>query len=173
MIETDRLILRSWQPDDVMAFAEMNKDEEVMRYLPKCLSFDETMLFYNRIIEEHASKGYGLYVVELKADKSFIGYTGFHGFDFDVYFSPGVEIGWRLVKKHWNKGYATEAAKACLDYARSNRMFSEVYSFTAVCNYPSQRVMQKIGMNHIGFFSHPLLPQNHPLKEHTLYKLKL
>ncbi len=56
--------------------------------------------------------------MELKNGGKFIGYVGFHNFDFDAEFSPGVEIGWRIAKEYWNNGYATEAAKACIDYAR-------------------------------------------------------
>ena len=173
MIETERLILRSWREDDIPPFAEMNSDEEVMEYLPKCLSLEETVQFYNRIVAEHSTFGYGLYAVETKSDGSFIGYVGFHHFDFEEEFSPGVEIGWRLAGKHWNKGYATEAAKACIDYARRHRLFNEIYSFTTVCNSRSERVMQKIGMNQVGFFSHPSLPRGHRLKPHVLYKLEL
>ena len=86
---------------------------------------------------------------------------------------PGVEIGWRLAKEYWNQGYATEAAKACLDYARINHLFNEIYSFTTVGNHRSERVMQKIGMSRVCFFTHPSLPEGHKLKPHVLYKLEL
>lgn len=173
MIESERLILRSWRGDDILPFSEINSDEEVMEYLPKCLSLEETVQFYNRIVAEHNAFGYGLYVVETKSEGEFIGYVGFHRFDFDAEFSPGIEIGWRLARTYWNQGYATEAAKACLDYARRNRLFNKIYSFTAVCNHRSERVMQKIGMDRVGFFSHPSLPRGHKLEAHVLYKLEL
>ena len=173
MIETDRLILRAWRDSDIIPFSEINSDKEVMEYLPKCLSLEETERFYNRIVAEHIAFGYGLYAVETKDEGNFIGYVGFHNFDFDADFSPGVEIGWRLAKKYWNQGYATEAAKACLDYARKHRLFNEIYSFTAVCNHRSERVMQKIGMKRLGLFSHSSLPAGHRLEPHVLYKLDL
>lgn len=173
MIETDRLILRTWQENDILPFSEINKDKDVMEYLPKCLSLEETEQFYNRIVSEHRTFGYGLYAVETKNDGRFIGYVGFHHFDFDADFSPGIEIGWRLAKEHWNRGYATEAAKACIDYARRNHLFNEIYSFTTVCNHRSERVMQKIGMERLGLFSHPALPKGHRLEPHVLYKLEL
>ena len=99
MIETDRLVLRSWCEDDIVPFSKMNSDKEVMEYLPKCLSLEETVQFYNRIVAEHDRFGYGLYAVATKSSGSFIGYVGFHNFDFDAEFSPGVEIGWRLDKE--------------------------------------------------------------------------
>lgn len=173
MIETERLILRPWREDDIPPFAEMNSDKEVMEYLPKCLSLEETVQFYSRTVAEHSIFGYGLYAVETKYDGCFIGYVGFHHFDFDTEFSPGIEIGWRLAREHWNQGYATEAAKACFDYARRNCLFNEIYSFTTICNHRSERVMQKIGMNKVGFFSHPSLPRGHKLTPHVLYRYVL
>ena len=124
MIETDRLILRSWCKNDIVPFSKMNSDREVMEYLPKCLSLEETVQFYNRIVAEHSTFGYGLYAVETKSDGLFIGYVGFHHFYFYAEFSPGVEIGWRLAKEYWNQGYATEAARACLDYAWINHLLN-------------------------------------------------
>lgn len=173
MIETDRLVLRLWCEGDLASFSKMNSDKEVMEYLPKCLSYDETVLFFRRIVDEHKIFGYGLYAVVLKNTGEFIGYTGFHNFDFEAEFSPGVEIGWRLAKNCWSQGYATEAARACIDYACSHKLFDKIYSFTSISNHRSERVMQKIGMEHQGFFRHPSLPDGHRLKEHTLYKLKL
>lgn len=67
MIETERLILRPWLKDDILPFSAINSDEEVMEYLPKCLSLEETVQFYNRIVAEHDRFGYGLYAVETKA----------------------------------------------------------------------------------------------------------
>ena len=99
MIETERLILRTWREDDIIPFSEINSNGDVMEYMPKCLSFEETKQFYDRIVDEHNALGYGLYAVELKNGGKFIGYVGFHNFDFDAEFSPGVEIGWRIAKE--------------------------------------------------------------------------
>ena len=173
MIETDRLIIRPWSDDDIAPFAEMNRDKRVMENMPKCLTPEETEEFYRRIVAEHQTRGYGLYAVAMKDSRQFIGYTGFHRFDFDVPFAPGIEIGWRLAHPYWGQGYATEAAKACIEYARRQRLFDTVYSFTAICNHRSERVMQKIGMTRRDFFNHPALPDGHRLKPHVLYILDL
>ncbi|WP_289755793.1 GNAT family N-acetyltransferase [uncultured Duncaniella sp.] len=173
MLETDRLILRQWSDNDLAPFSEINRNKEVMEHFPSILTHEETVKFYKRIVSEFSEFGIGLYALELKSDGKFIGYTGFHHFDFDAEFSPGIEIGWRLDSRYWNHGYATEAAKACLDYARKRRLFSLVYSFTALCNHRSERVMQKIGMQPIGRFQHPALPDGHHLKEHILYNIEL
>ena len=90
---------------------------------------------------------------------------------FDVDFAPGIEILWRLRQEYWGRGYATEAAKSCLAYAKENLPFSMVRAFTALTNKRSQRVMQKIGMEfEKEIFMHPAVPDGHLLKEHVLYK---
>ena len=168
-LETPRLLLRDWKEEDIAPFAAMNSDPIVMRHFPAPLTDEQTLAFYRRITDELAIRGYGLYAVQRKDDAAFLGYVGFHHFDFDVDFAPGIEIGWRLRADCWNRGYATEAASACLEYARRRLPFREVYSFTALCNHPSERVMQKIGMQRLREFAHPSLSDGHPLQMHMLY----
>lgn len=153
--ETPRLILRSWKPADLPLFAAINQDVRVMKYFPALLTCDETEAFFHRINDEFERKGWGLYAVELKDTGRFIGYVGLHEIGFDAYFTPGVEIGWRLAADFHNCGYATEAATEVLNMARSHAI-SRLYSFTAKINRPSERVMQKIGMTGVGEFDHPL-----------------
>lgn len=172
VIETDRLILRSWKPEDLPLFAAMNKDERVMRYFPATLTDEQTESFYSRIQSEFERKGWGLYAVELKSAGKFIGYVGLHEIGFDADFTPGVEIGWRLAADYHNQGFATEAAKAVLKLAKEKGL-SKLYSFTAKQNAPSERVMQKIGMTKAGEFKHPNLPADSHLSLHILYKTEL
>lgn len=172
-METERLILRSWRYEDRETFAEMNGNGNVMKYFPATLSVDESNAFVNRIKAEFEETGYGLYAVEIKETGEFIGYVGFHSFSFDAPFSPGWEIGWRILDKFWNNGYATEAAKACLNLAREKRLCNKLYSFTAVPNIPSENVMKRIGMDYQGTFMHPALADGHWLKEHKLYSIEL
>lgn len=169
-IETPRLILRDWQEKDIEPFARMNADGQVMEYFLKRLDYKETCAFYRRITDEFADCGFGLYAVEEKACGAFIGYVGFHHIGFDVDFAPGVEIGWRLRAESWGKGFATEAASACLEYGRNVLRLDEVYSFTSLPNKRSERVMQKIGMSRVGEFGHPLVNPAHALYMHVLYK---
>ena len=161
-LETERLVLRQWKPADLPLFIEMNKDKEVMRYFPSTLTDAETIQFYERIVAEF----------ELKCNGKFIGYTGLHEIGFEAAFSPGVEIGWRLAAAYHNCGYATEAACAVIGYAQTLGI-KKLYSFTASVNKPSERVMQKIGMQKTGEFLHPKLEDVSPLKAHVLYSLDL
>ncbi len=172
-IETERLLLRDWKEEDIAPFAEMNSDPEVMGFFLKPLSSEESFDFYNRINKEFVEYGYGLYAIEKKENSAFIGYTGFHNFNLNTDFAPGVEIGWRIRYGDWNKGYATEAAKACLNYAKYHLPFRVIWSFTSVLNKRSERIMQKTGMEKTGYFFHPAVPDHHPLKEHVLYKTTL
>lgn len=172
IIETDRLILRSWKPEDLPLFTEMNKDARVMRYFPSTLTNEQTELFYNRIQSEFERNGWGLYAVELKSNGTFIGYVGLHEIGFDSDFTPGIEIGWRIAADYHNQGFATEAAKEVLKLAKKKSL-QRLYSFTAKLNAPSERVMQKIGMTKIGEFEHPNLLLDSPLRTHMLYKIDL
>lgn len=116
--------------------------------------------------------GWGLYVVELKSIGRFIGYVGLQEIGFDADFTPGIEIGWRLAADFHNQGYATEAAKEVLRLAKIKGI-KRLYSFTAEINKPSERVMQKIGMQKYGEFDHPKLMPGSPLCRHVLYRIDL
>ena len=170
--ETDKLVLRSWKSEDLPCFAAINSNPQVMKYFPALLTDEETETFYNRIQAEFKRNGWGLYAVELKGTGAFIGYVGLHEIGFDAEFPPGIEIGWRLDADYHNKGYATEAAKKVLELARKQGL-ARVYSFTAVVNKPSERVMQKIGMEKILEFNHPKLSDDSPLLRHVLYQIDL
>jgi Acetyltransferases, including N-acetylases of ribosomal proteins len=171
-IETQRLVLRSWLESDLEPFIRMNSDSEVMRFFPNTLEPAQTEQFYNNILQEFSEYGYGLYATEEKESGNFIGFIGFHWAIFDVAFCPCIEIGWRLDKKYWGRGYATEGAKACLEHGFTNLNFDEIYSFTGIINLPSQRVMQKIGMQFEQYFEHPKVSEGNPLRPHVCYRIK-
>jgi ribosomal-protein-alanine N-acetyltransferase len=115
-LQTQRLVFRDWTEDDLIVFQKMNSDPGVMEYFPKILSNEKSRAFYNRIQDELADSGYGLYAVETRHNGQFIGFIGFHKATFDADFTPCIEIGWRLKRESWGNGYATEGAKACLEY---------------------------------------------------------
>ena len=171
-METSRLILREWRFSDFLPFAEMNADPEVMRYFPNPLTKEASDNFAHRIIAEMNEKGFGLFAVELKSTRAFIGYVGLHEIAFDAAFKGEIEIGWRLDKHYWNNGYATEAAMAILTFAKEIGL-KKLYSFTAAVNSPSERVMNKFGMVKIGEFEHPVLEIGHWLRKHVLYTKEL
>ncbi len=171
IFESDRLGFRRWKAYDREVFARMNADPQVMEYFPSTLTQTESDELIGRFEQHAAEKGYGIWAVERKEDSAFIGYIGLLKVDFDAGFQGAVEIGWRLDNKFWKRGYATEGAKACLDYAFGVLGLVEICSFTATINHPSETVMQRIGMKKAVEFDHPKLEEDSPLRRHVLYKI--
>ena len=173
MLETDRLILRDLQESDLPALIVLNQDSEVMQYFPKPYSQAESLRLYQGIQDEVKAYGYSLLAVEEKSSQEFIGLVGLHHSDLRIFAGKeAVEIGWRLRKEFWNRGYATEAAQACLDFAFQQAGLSEVYSFTSLLNLPSQKVMQKLGMEFVKEFDNEKVPADSPLHRHVLYRIE-
>lgn len=176
VIETERLHLRQWQASDFAFFAEINADPEVMKYFPKLLSTVVSNAIAHKCQQLIIDKGWGLWAVSLKdglkESGAFIGFVGLNDTHADMSFAPAVEIAWRLHKDYWGQGYATEAARAALNFAFTELSLGEVVSFTPLINKRSQLVMERLGMiNTRANFYHPALDANHRLAEHVLYKI--
>lgn len=171
-LTTSRLILRQWQDTDYPRFAALVADPIVMRYFPKCLNTAESQQFIDWCRDLIAAQGWGFWAVELKQNSEFIGFVGLHAQPTQFSFSPCVEIGWRIAKAYWQQGYATEAAQACLKFAFEQLDLSHVVAFTAKENMPSEKVMQRLGMQYIQNFDHPKLTAESPLLEHKLYRIE-
>lgn len=171
IFESPRLGFRMWKESDRELSTKINANKEVMRYFPKTLDAKESDDFLNRIENHFKENGYGLWAVELKDTKEFIGFIGLLVATFDADFTPCTEIGWRLHNRYWNKGYATEGAKACLEYGFNKFNLDSIYSFTAEINKPSENVMKKIGLKRVGEFQHPNVEDHSPLKPHVLYRI--
>lgn len=172
IITTARLGLRRWLPGDTGLFAAMNADPEVMRYFPKMLNRSQTEGFISRIEEHFDRHGYGLYAVEELESGCFAGFIGFQWARFEADFTPCVEIGWRLERSRWGRGYASEGARECLRHGFETLGFAEVFSFTSNNNQRSIAVMERIGLTYRKHFMHPGLPPGHRLREHVLYSLR-
>jgi RimJ/RimL family protein N-acetyltransferase len=171
-LETNRLKLRQWLPSDYAPFAELNTDLQVMKYFPNTLSQTESNASAKKMETIISNQGWGFWAVELKSRNSFIGFVGLHQAEVELPFSPCVEIGWRLSKKYWNNGYATEAARSALKFAFEILKLKEVVSFTSLKNQRSEALMQRLNMiNTNQNFQHPKLPIGHQLREHVLYKI--
>ncbi len=169
-ILTARLKLREWKEADKEPFFELNSDPRVMELMPKLLSKEESDQLIERIKRQFQEDGYSFFALELIENQTFIGLIGLSIPKFQSFFTPCVEIGWRLAYNYWGKGYATEGAKASLNYGFNELNLSEIVSFTVPQNIRSRQVMERIGMKNIDEFEHPLLPQGHPLRKHILYK---
>ncbi len=111
--------------------------------------------------------------MEVRGGPAFVGYVGLQVPSFEAPFTPCVEIGWRLARAAWGYGYATEAARACLEHAFGVLALPEVLAFTVPANVRSRAVMRRLGMvlDPAGAFEHPRLPEGHALRHHLLYRL--
>jgi RimJ/RimL family protein N-acetyltransferase len=92
---------------------------------------------------------------------------------FEAHFTPATEVGWWLPYAQWGNGYATEGARAALDYAFGTLGRSEIVAMTTPVNLRSQRVMQRLGMTRdpADDFENPFVEAGHPLRTHVLYRL--
>ncbi len=161
MIRTERLILRQWNDEDLLPFSQMCEDKDVMEFFPKLLTVEESYAMGEKIRSLIAERGWRFWAVEIPGHSKFIGFVGLHIPKASMPFSPCVEIGWRLAKRYWGRGYATEAAKESLRYAFTHLGLDEV-----VLSLP-----RKIGMAYTSNFEHPDLEPSDPLCEHVLYKI--
>lgn len=175
ILETERLILRTWKKEDAESYYLINQDPKVIEFLPGTLSMEKVQDFILYCNQQYESKGYTLWAVELKKTGEFIGFIGLNYTDFKTHFTPAIEIGWRIGSKFWGHGYATEGAKASLDYGFRTCGLKEIVSFTVPDNIRSIGVMQRIGMKRDmdGDFAHPKLEVDHRLSKHVLYRIGL
>jgi RimJ/RimL family protein N-acetyltransferase len=173
-IRTPRLLLRTWRDEDLAPFAALNADPEVMEYFLRPLERAESDAAAGRIRDHFDRHGFGLWAVEVPGIADFIGFVGLAVPGFKAHFTPCVEIGWRLARAHWGQGYATEAARAVLDFGFRELALDEIVSFTTVANRRSRAVMERIGLSRspADDFDHPAVPEGHPLRRHVLYRAR-
>ena len=145
MLRTPRLLLRRWRDDDREPFADLNADPVVMEHFPSTL------------------------------DRApFVGFVGLAPATFEAPFTPAVEVGWRLDRRWWGHGIATEAARAAVADGFERVGLEEIVSFTASGNLRSRQVMERLGMvrDPDGDFEHPNVPVGSPVRSHVLYRLR-
>jgi ribosomal-protein-alanine N-acetyltransferase len=145
-----------------------------MRYFPAPLTREQSDALAGRARATIAERGWGLWAVEVAGGASFIGFVGLAEPRFEAHFTPAVEIGWRLAREQWGRGYATEGARAVLAFGFDELGLEEIVSFTTVANERSRRVMERLGMTRdpADDFLHPVLPEDEPTRAHVLYRLR-
>lgn len=171
---TERLVLRGWRDDDRAAWAAMNADPEVMRYFPDTLTREQSDAMLDRMDAALAEQGWGLWALERQDTGEMVGFTGLAVPRHDLPFNPCVEVGWRLARSAWGRGFATEAAREALRVGFDEVGLAEVVSMTSVPNTPSRAVMERLGMTRdpADDFEHPAVPPGHPLRPHVLYRIR-
>lgn len=144
-----------------------------MEHFPAPLSRAQSDDLIEAIEAGFEVNGFGLWALELRESGEFIGFTGLAVPSFEAHFTPAVEVGWRLARSAWGRGYATEAARAALAFGFEQAGLDEIVSLTTVGNRRSRAVMERLGMTHdpAGDFDHPGIPVGHPQRRHVLYRL--
>jgi RimJ/RimL family protein N-acetyltransferase len=142
---TERLLMRGWRDSDTDAWAEVVADDEVMRALGRegGLSLGDAWRDMAALAGHWALKGFGHWALELRAGGELVGRAGlYHPPDW-----PALEVGWTVARPHWGNGYAGEAARAAMDWARIELGAHHLISLIADENLRSQRVAEKLGMS--------------------------
>ncbi|WP_245515340.1 GNAT family N-acetyltransferase [Rhizobium deserti] len=173
ILETRRLVIRNWLASDRDLFREINADPKVMEFFPFRRSPEEADAFLGRLNGMISDTGLGFYALELKATREPIGFCGLSLANMpSVFPAETVETGWRLATRFWGMGYATEAARALLDFGFGEKGIKAVVSFAVAENQRSTAVMKRLGLHRIPHldFEHPRVPDSHPhLKHHLVY----
>lgn len=144
-IETQRLRLRRFLPGEASLVHRVMSDPRVMRYYPELLDVERSRAVLKKILASYEDPGYSLLAVERKSDGRHIGQIGLLHWD-DVDAREDVEVAYMLLAQYWGAGYATEAARACRDWAFEHLGADRVVSFIDVNNAPSIAVAQRNAM---------------------------
>jgi [ribosomal protein S5]-alanine N-acetyltransferase len=147
-IETERLILRMFKTEDAPVFHRLWNDAEVMKYIDDSWrpSLEDTRAAMTRLAGRWREQGFGQWAVVLKDEARIIGYAGFKLLDG----GPEVELLYGIDKPYWNRGYTTEAGRACLSYVFAETPLERIVAVALPENVGSWRVMEKLGMGSEG-----------------------
>lgn len=144
ILETDRLYLRKLHPTDKKELMKVLSDPESMKFYPHPFNEEEVEQWIQWNMENYLKYKHGLWAVILKEGDKFIGDCGITMQSIGNEIVP--EIGFHIIKDYCNKGFATEAALACKDYAFHTLKYPRIFSYTTARNIPSQKVANKIGL---------------------------
>lgn len=173
MIETERLLLRPWRDTDRDSFFRITSDPRVMEFFPAIPTREQSDALLDRCNVHFEQHGFTFFAAELRETGEMAGFIGLAHMPLDTHFAPCIEIGWRLGFEFWNRGLATEGARAALRYGFEKLGLDEIVAYTAAGNLRSRRVMEKLGMTRKAEddFDHPRIADGHPLRRHVLYRI--
>jgi ribosomal-protein-alanine N-acetyltransferase len=146
VIETERLVLRPLQADDLDAFTSLNADPEVAEWIGGVKTREETATWLNWRMEAYTRQGYGHLAVLDRKTRSVLGRCGLAHWEIEG--DSELEIGYALVRSAWGRGFATEAGRAVRDYAVTALGQTRLIALVAYGNERSARVAERLGMTH-------------------------
>jgi len=171
IFKSERLGFRNWIDSDKSKMAAISSNPKVMEFFPSIQDYKHTEGFIKRMQLHFKEKGYCYFAVEKLENKGFIGFIGLLTVTFESDFTPCIDIGWRLAPEAWGYGYATEGAKSCIEYGLNALGLNSIMAICPIINVKSERVMQKIGMQKVKEFDHPLLEDCEHLRKCALYQI--
>lgn len=167
---SQRLGFRTWEYSDIEFLNGLNSNQDVMRFFPRFPSEEDNLAFIKKMRNQYDEKEYCYFLVEELASRKAIGFIGLSYQDYNSDFTPATDIGWRIMPEFWGRGYASEGALKCLEYAKNEIQLATIISVAPKINQPSISVMRKIGLQKIKEFKHPLLNDTPNLELCVLYE---
>lgn len=153
MIETERLRLREYTPDDFDALYAILSDPETMQHYPAPFDADRTRSWIAWNLDNYEKYGFGLWAVKLKETGEFIGDCGITIQNIDGELLP--EIGYHISKKYWRRGFAKEAARAVRNWVFQNTQYDAIYSYMKYTNVASYSTAMANGMKKVKEYTDP------------------
>ena len=141
ILETERLILETIDQSRFEDLAELLANAKVHKFFPKTLNRKEAQEFFNEVQKRQSEDGLSFWAVIRKTDMRFLGICGLFKQIIDG--KEEIEVGYRINDEFWGKGYGTEAAAGCIDYAKNKLGLSSVISLILKENRQSIRVAEK------------------------------
>lgn len=155
-IETERLLLRELRPTDIEGMFALDSDPEVHKYLGNkpVKTKEESQKILESVLTQYKERGIGRFAVIEKSSGDFVGWSGLRlNTEYNMNgFTKYYDIGYRLIKRFWGKGYATESGKAALDYAFNVLKLPEIYATTEMGNQASHNALIKLGLHYVEDF---------------------
>ncbi len=157
MVETQRLLLRSWRGEDIDALAEMQSDPETMRYMADghCPDRGECAEAIEQLESHRCEHGFGIWAAELRATGELVGWVGLTTPEWLPEEMPAVEVGYLFDRAHWGTGLATEAAQRSLRFGFQELELASIIGIHQTANTASACVLAKLGMRKVKETQHP------------------
>jgi len=148
ILQTPRLYLRTFTEADAALVQQLSNEPGILQYIPEPVleTEEQALKILTEIILPQYEKKLGRWAVHLRETDAFVGWCGLKWLEE----TDEIDLGYRFKTSAWGKGYATEAAKATLDYGLNKLMLKKITAHAHVDNIASQKVLEKIGMQYVG-----------------------
>jgi len=157
LLETERMLITEFSPAYDVGMFELDSDKEVHKFLGNkpFQTIEQSRDLIEFIQRQYVENGIGRWAILDKASNEFVGWTGFKLIKKIInHHSNYYDFGYRLKRKFWGKGYATESGNSALKYGIEMLGLKEIYAMTDANNLASRRVLEKIGMKYIETFNY-------------------